>query len=69
MADFEMSIHTGTLAEWPDEQVSQAWRVVSSAVRRLGLAPSSDAAIAKQLQVAEGDAAMFGEELMRRGLL
>ena len=68
MADFELSVHVGPLADWPDERVAQAWRVISSAVRRISLDADADPAAVARLRSAEQDAEMFGDELIRRGV-
>lgn len=69
MADFELSLHAGSLAEWSDERVSQAWRIISGLVRRLSSEVADEPVARERLLAAESDAAMFGDELIRRGRL
>jgi hypothetical protein len=54
------------LAEWPDDQVARAYRLLSGDVRAQLASGHPDAA---ELAAARRDAELFGLEAMRRGLL
>jgi hypothetical protein len=54
------------LSEWPDDQVSLVYGLISSEVRDLLAAPGADPL---ELSNARRDAELYGVEAMRRGLL
>ena len=57
------------LHEWPEDRVRKAWRLLSITVHRYNQAPASLPGRDALLADAEADAALFGEELVRRGLI
>ena len=54
------------LSEWPDDQVSLVYGLISGEVRDLLADPAADPT---ELAHARRDAELFGVEAMRRGLL
>jgi len=54
------------LSEWPDDQVSLVYGLISGEVRDLLADPAADPL---ELALARRDAELFGVEAMRRGLL
>ena len=57
------------LEQWPEDRLRKAWRLVSTSVARLHQSPMSLPDRDYLLADAEADAALFGEELVRRGLI
>lgn len=60
-----MSVAVLPLRAWPEDRVRRGHRLLAGAVRQLTL----DGAPEMEIVDAERDAALLGEELVRRGLL
>jgi hypothetical protein len=69
MAEQHAHIGIDPLAHWPDEHVERAWLLASGIVRRLNTRPDNDTERIRHLAAIEEDAALFGQELLRRGLI
>jgi hypothetical protein len=68
MSDSPFQLVVGPIEDWPDDHVQRAYKLLTGTVRRLHLQPlgaRDDAGLHR----AEGEAAMYGFELIRRGLL
>jgi hypothetical protein len=69
MSDLNARITMMPITQWPEDRLRKAWRLVCITVARLHQAPLSMPDRAALLADAEADAALFGEELLRRGLI
>jgi hypothetical protein len=66
MDTHHIEIAVRPLSEWPDDQVSLVYGLLSNEVRDLLADPVSDAL---ELAQARRDAELFGVEALRRGLI
>jgi hypothetical protein len=66
MDTHHIEIAVRPLSEWPDDQVSLVYGLLSGEVRDLLAAPGSDP---QELANARRDAELFGLEALRRGLV
>jgi hypothetical protein len=66
MEDMSVAATAGPLSAWPDDHVRRAHRLSAAAVRA---ALSGGRADDAELAAAAEEAALFGEELLRRGLI
>ena len=64
MDELPMHLAAGPLSAWGDDQVQRAYALTVRHLRTL-----LDGGPVEDVQSAEEEAAMFGEELLRRGLL
>jgi hypothetical protein len=69
MAEQHAKIGIDPLAHWPDAHVERAWLLATGIVRRLNTRPDDDHERLRHLGAIEEDAVMFGQELLRRGLI
>ena len=66
MDTHHIEIAVRPLSEWPDDQVSLVYGLLSNEVRDLLADPAGDAL---ELAQARRDAELFGVEALRRGLI
>jgi hypothetical protein len=66
MDTHHIEIAVRPLSEWPDDQVSLVYGLISNEVRDLLAGPAADPL---ELAQARRDAELFGVEALRRGLL
>ena len=69
MAENNLNVTAEQLTFWPDAQVQRAWPLATAIVRCLNTRPEDDAERLTHLPTVEEDAALFGFELMSRGLI
>jgi len=69
MAERRTHIGIDPLAHWPDDHVERAWLLATGIVRRLNTRPADDTERVRHLAAIEDDAVLFGQELVRRGLI
>jgi hypothetical protein len=62
---FELVV--GPLEDWPDDHVRRAYKLLTGTVHRMHALPLAQQD-PTELARAEGEAAMYGFELIRRGL-
>ena len=67
MSDSSFELVVGPLEQWPDDSLQRAYRLLTGTVRRLHLVSLAEQD-ADDLRRAESEAAMYGTELVRRGL-
>lgn len=61
----DLTVTVTALRAWPEDRLRRAHRLVGAAVRQLIV----DGAPPPEVAAAEADAALFGGELVRRGLI
>jgi hypothetical protein len=69
MADVRVEITVRPLSAWTEEELRRLYRLSLAHVRQLAERPDDDAERVEQLADAQDRAALYGEELLRRGLL
>jgi len=69
LADAKVRITVRPLSEWTEDELRRLYRLAVGHVRQLMKLPDDDPRRAEHLEGAQSDAALYGEELVRRGVL
>ena len=69
MADVKMQITVRPLSEWGDDELQRLYRLSVAHVRQVAELADDDPMRVGQLPLAQANAALYGEELVERGLL